>query len=105
VADLATDVLNVLGRGPRKARFVSEVASGTHAAPDDLNQVLAQLESAGKVLVREEYCGDPHLEGIDLRIVALIQPGEGDPLSTAVENIDKTWQRWLAEYLANHRCT
>src|SRR5689334_4690945 len=103
--DLAQDVLNVLARGPRKARFVSEVASASTAQREDLERTLARLEDEGKVLIREEYCGDPHLEGIDLRIVALIQAGEGDPLTKAIEDIDKTWQRWLADYLANHRCT
>jgi hypothetical protein len=39
------------------------------------------------------------MDGVDLRIAAVI---EG---SDAIAAIDATWQRWLGEYLANHRCT
>jgi len=62
---------------------------------------LSELEASGRVLVREQSCADPHLEGTDLRLVALI---DGD-VSDAVSAIDARWQAWLAEYLANHRCS
>jgi hypothetical protein len=71
---------------------------------------LEELENAGRVLVREQFCGDPHLEGADLRIVALIkspaEPGDAghDALASALADIDWVWQRWLTEYLSNHRC-
>jgi hypothetical protein len=44
--------------------------------------------------------------GTDLRIAARIPPNaEGDdPLASAIAQIEKTWQRWLGDYLANHRC-
>jgi len=105
--------VQILDRSARKARFVSEVAlqlQTAHVSNDRLDQGLEELENAGRVLVREQFCGDPHLEGADLRIVALIKaPSEhgevgGDPLASAVADIDSVWQRWLTEYLSNHRC-
>lgn len=105
--------MQILDRTPRKARFVSEVARQLQSAQvstDGLEQGLEDLENAGRVLVREQFCGDPHLEGADLRIVALIKaPSEqgnaaGDALALAVADIDSVWQRWLTEYLSDHRC-
>jgi len=75
-------------------------------SPVGLERGLEELENAGRVLVREQFCGDPHLEGADLRIVALIKGGDADndALASAVADIDSVWQRWLTEYLSNHRC-
>lgn len=105
-AALKEQILGLLARGRRPARFVSELRHQL-GAPTDLDAALAELEHAGQVLVREQFCGDPHLEGTDLRIVALVQPGADgqDGISHAIDAIDTTWQRWLAEYLANHRCS
>ena len=111
--DLESEIIKVLDRGPRKARFVTEVASQLARAgisSDLLERPLETLERSGRALVREQYCGDPHLVGTDLRIVALVPaaagPSDGttDPLAAAVANIDATWQRWLNDYLSNHRC-
>jgi hypothetical protein len=96
VADLEARVVEVLRRRRPHARFVAELASIVDAP--ELEAALNDLERSGRVVVREQYCADPHMDGVDLRIVAL---AEGD----AAEAIDATWQRWLGEYLANHRCT
>ncbi len=91
----------------RRARFVPELARLVHADPAELEETLRELEADGDVLVRERYCADPHMLGSDLRIVARVQaPSDGvDPVGVAIAQIDATWQRWLGEYLANHRCT
>lgn len=82
------------------ARFVPEVAHRAGVARAELEQVLVDLEGSGRVLVRDQWCADPHLEGTDLRIVALID-GE---VADAIGAIDARWQAWLADYLATHRC-
>jgi hypothetical protein len=104
MTDVGTEILNALAR---RARFVPELARWVRAEPLELERVLSQLEAEGRVLVREQYCADPHLEGTDLRIVARVVDvaGSGDALPDAVAQIEATWQRWLGEYLANHRCT
>src|SRR5215210_5830852 len=111
--DLKSDIVEVLSRGPRKARFVTEVASQLARARisiDLLEPELDELERSGRAVVREQYCGDPHLVGTDLRIVALVEPraeqtgGAQDPVASAIAAIDATWDRWLADYLSNHRC-
>jgi hypothetical protein len=57
------------------------------------------------VMMRDHFCADPHLASVDLRIVALVEnaSGTGSELS-AIRTIDTAWNKWLAEYLANHRC-
>jgi hypothetical protein len=97
MSDLADRIITVLGRGQRHARFVPEVARLTGDS-DGLEEALERLEADGRVLIREQYCADPHVEGTDLRIVALAS-------DSAIADIDAVWQRWLGEYLANHRCS
>jgi len=98
MSDVTDQVMTVLGRGRRHARFVPEIARLIGASPTQLEAALSELDGQGRVLIREQYCADPHMVGTDLRIVALA----GD---TALADIDAVWQRWLGEYLANHRCS
>lgn len=104
--ELGARVVEVLRRRRPHARFVPEVGRQLAVNASDLDAALAELEANGRVLMREQYCADPHLEGMDLRIVALID-GETqlDAVGAASAGIDEIWQRWLGEYLANHRCT
>ena len=106
MSEVGRSLLEVLGRTRNHARFVPELARLVPASQGELEQALGELETDGRVLVREQYCPDPHLEGMDLRIVALIDSGAGsDGLATANDSIQSTWQRWLGDYLANHRCS
>ena len=73
----------------------------------DVEQALAELESRPAILVREHYCGDPHLDGADLRVAAVIEnqdDPEHDPIAEAAARIESVWQGWLSEYLSNHTC-
>ena len=92
-----------------KASFVQDVlrSSRLRQQSPKLEEALAALEQDGAVLVRPHSCGDPHLEGADLRIVALVSrdTSSDDPLAAALASIDRTWDEWLAGFLANHRCT
>lgn len=97
MSDLADHIVTILGRGRRHARFVPELATLVGAPSAELEEALAALETQDRVLIREQYCADPHMLGTDLRIVALNS-------DTAIADIDAVWQRWLGEYLANHRC-
>jgi hypothetical protein len=105
MSDIANRVVELLGRRRPHARFVPEVTRQLSVEQRELEAALVELEASGRVLVREQYCPDPHLEGTDLRIVALVDGTPGDAVATAIDSIDRTWQRWLGEYLANHRCT
>lgn len=108
--DVADDVLEFLRRQKRQALFVSELAAlfrkANLAGASDLERALARLEADGAVVVRDHYCADPHLEGVDLRVVALVEAGEDEDAHwQAIQAIEETWNEWLALYLANHRCT
>ena len=101
-------VLDVLRRSPRRARFVPEIrASLRPVDPQALETALVELEAAGQVIVRDHSFADPHVEGTDLRVVGLVASSDGgdDPQAEAIANIEGTWDAWLTQYLANHRCT
>ncbi len=106
--NLRERVLELLLARNRQARFVTEL----HAAlgrlqigAADADRALVQLEADGVVMVREHFCADPHLAEVDLRVVALVEGSAGeDPQMDAIRRIDATWNKWLNEYLANHRC-
>ena len=101
-------ILRALESRGKKARFITELSAAvarSAVAADKLERTLAALESEGLVMIRDHYCADPHLAGVDLRIAALVQ--RSDPERghlDAIRSIDEAWDKWLAEYLANHRC-
>ncbi|HEY7217462.1 MAG TPA: hypothetical protein VH985_03645 [Candidatus Binatia bacterium] len=69
------------------------------------DRALAQLEAERIVMIRDNFCADPHLAGVDLRVVALVEKRDDeDPQMSAIRSIDEAWNKWLGEYLANHRC-
>jgi hypothetical protein len=108
-ARAALERLAELLRGQnKKARFMTEVYAALERFKinaEDTDLALAELEGQGAVMVRDNFCADPHLAGADLRIVALVESRAGeDPQMSAIRAIDETWNKWLSEYLANHRC-
>jgi hypothetical protein len=86
-------------------------------AESDIDRVAAdrafsELEAAGEIVQRQNYCADPHLDGADLRVLARVPsgatPGEGAGQSEraqAEEAAERYWSRWLDQYLGSHRCT
>ena len=102
--DAVTDFLR--GRN-RKARFMTELYAGLKMAMNaaEIDHVLTELESGGAVMMRDHFCADPHLAGVDLRVITVVENREGeDPQLGAIRRIDEAWNKWLNEYLANHRC-
>jgi hypothetical protein len=101
-------VIDALRHRVKKARFTTELAAALARANIgkwQMEWALAELEAEGVVMIRDQFCADPHLEGVDLRIVALVKNGEGaDAHMSAIREIDNAWDKWLADYLANHRC-
>jgi hypothetical protein len=101
-------IIDVLRSRGKKARFVTELAATlerSNIGNAHMEQALAELQSEGAVMIRDNFCADPHLAGVDLRVVALIESIDGaDAQLNAIREIDSTWNKWLGEYLANHRC-
>jgi len=95
------------GRG-KKARFATELLAGlrqSNIGKAEMDQALGELEAEGAVVLRKHVCADPHLAEVDLRVVALLEPALGDQAHVAaLREIDLAWNKWLGEYLANHRC-
>jgi hypothetical protein len=106
--DLCKAIMDLLRRGKSKARFVTELSAAlgrSGIALEEIERALADLEAEGAVMVREHFCADPHLADVDLRVVALVEKAQGENAELgALRAIDETWNQWLNEYLANHRC-
>lgn len=101
-------VVDVLNVGGKKARFATELVAGLrrfNVGKDEMDRALAELEGEGTVVVRDHFCADPHLAEVDLRVIALVDSSRGDEAhAAALQLIDLAWNKWLGEYLANHRC-
>jgi hypothetical protein len=101
-------VIDVLRSRGKKARFTTELAvalARSHIDQQQMEQALSELQAEGVVMLRDNFCADPHLSGIDLRVVALVESVDGaDAQLSAIREIDSAWDKWLGEYLANHRC-
>jgi hypothetical protein len=106
--DTRKTIVDLLSSRNTKARFMTEVYASLERAKiatEETDRILGELETEGAVMIRAHFCADPHLEGVDLRVVALVQSIDGDdPQLSAIRSIDETWNKWLNEYLANHRC-
>jgi hypothetical protein len=102
-------VINALRNRAKKARFVTELAVAlerSHKGKEQMEQALAELQAEGAIMIRDNFCADPHLDGVDLRVAALVEShGSEDAQLIAIRAIDDAWNKWLGEYLANHRCT
>jgi len=101
-------VVDALRQRAKKARFMTEVAASLrrfNVGKDEMEQVLSELQAEGVVIVRDNFCADPHLANVDLRVAALVDEMVGaDAQVAALHEIDLAWNKWLGEYLANHRC-
>ena len=109
-SEISQNVLACLRQRERRALFVTELSTALRKAhgvsASDLERTLAMLEADWSVVIRDHYCADPHVVGTDLRIVALVEShAEDDGQMQAIREIEATWHEWLAEYLANHRCS
>jgi hypothetical protein len=108
VASAKSAVVDVLNVGGKKARFATELLAGLrrfNIGKDEMDRALAELEAEGSVVVRDHFCADPHLAEVDLRVISLVETGRGDEAhAAALQLIDLAWNKWLGEYLANHRC-
>jgi hypothetical protein len=101
-------VVDVLRQRAKQARFMTEVAASLrrfNVGIEDMEQALSELQTEGVVIVRDNFCADPHLADVDLRVAALVDEAAGaDAHAVALHEIDLAWNKWLGEYLANHRC-
>jgi hypothetical protein len=109
-SEIRQNVLACLRKRERQALFVTELVPVLRKAHgvsgSDVERALAALEVDWSVVIRDHYCADPHVVGTELRIVALVESGTGDDgQMQALRQVETTWHEWLAEYMANHRCT
>jgi hypothetical protein len=101
-------VVAALRQRAKQARFMTEVAAALrrfNVGKEDMEQALSELQDEGVVIVRDNFCADPHLADVDLRVAAFVDINDGaEAHAVALHEIDLAWNKWLGEYLANHRC-
>lgn len=104
----AERILDVLqGRRPSAALAMELAATLGAAGRTELDPALQFLEAQKSVITEQHAPPDVHLEGCDLRIVALI-PGDQIPaqaMQAAHAAAEAVWDDWLRQFLATHRCT
>lgn len=72
-----------------------------------IDAALIELDAEKAIVVRDHAAPDPHLEGVDLRVIALVDaeaPTEAAE-EAAIEAAEAVWSDWLRQFLATHRCT
>ena len=106
--DTRETIVDLLRSRNKKARFMTELYASLWRCKinsEEADRALTELEAEGAVMIRDHFCADPHLAGVDLRVVALVESIAGEhPQLSAIRGIDEVWNKWLNEYLANHRC-
>ena len=106
--DPRTTVIELLRSRNKQARFMTELQASLARygiGTEEADRALAELESERVLMISDNFCDDPHLAGVNLRVVALVEGVDGgDPPMSAIRRIDEAWNKWLSEYLANHRC-
>lgn len=77
------------------------------AGSASLDEALSLLEANRKVIAQDHAAPDPHLEGLDLRAVALVADDVSpeQAVEAARRAADAVWTDWLRQFLATHRCT
>jgi len=107
-ANARKSVVEILSGRGKKALFATELLAGLrrfNLGKVEMDQALVELETEGSVVLRDHFCADPHLAEVDLRVIALLEPARNDQAHVAaLHEIDLAWDKWLGEYLANHRC-
>jgi hypothetical protein len=72
-SNLRKNVLEFLRQRQQQALFVHSLYAALRkaygASASAIEGALAALEANGAVMVRDHYCADPHLEGVELRVV------------------------------------
>ncbi len=108
IDNLKRAILELLGNRSGRARFVTEVAAALRQydmGKDEMDRALIDLQKDGVVIVRDNFCADPHLANVDLRVAAFVDVATGaNAQAAALREIDLAWNKWLGEFLANHRC-
>jgi hypothetical protein len=101
---MADRILATLEHRDPPAALVTEVAATLRPAPsvDQLEEALQVLGQVGRVLIADHAAPDIHLEGLDLRVVAMLPPERDEQAALAAA--ESYWSSWLRAFLSTHRC-
>src|SRR4029450_11281883 len=92
-------VIDALRNRAKKARFTTELAvvlQRARVGKEEMEPALAELQAEGVVMIRDNFCADPHLAGVDLRLVALVESVDGaDGQLRAIGELGDAGNKWL----------
>jgi hypothetical protein len=90
-----------------RACFVAELrrTAASRAGEGEFEAALQHLVADGTLVMQRNFCSDPHFAGEDLRVVALVDTdGREGAAAAALQSCERVWARWMAGFLASHRC-
>jgi hypothetical protein len=102
----ADAILDVFRPGRPPAIFVTELAHALNVPPaqPEFLAALERLQENGTIIISSNEPPDPHLSGIDLRIVAHVLGETVAARGAATLAAQTCWRGFLAMFLASHRC-
>ena len=93
----------------QEGHFTTELAATLgrmNIEKDQMERRLRDWRAEGVVMIQNHFCADPHLAGVDLsRGGGWWKSWNHHECAVCRDSRDRQrWDKWLGEYLANHRC-
>src|SRR5438067_11516509 len=97
MSDTKKAISELIESRAKKACFIFEVRAllqGPRVRADEIELALRDVETEGVVIMRDHFCADPELEGIDLWMVVLVdRAGCANPELSEIHELDEAWDQ------------
>lgn len=98
----ASMVLALLSDSAEGTLFAPQARALTGLADPTFETAVAELDDRGQIVVERHHAPDPHLQG-DWRSLSLVRPGKSRAEAVAAGRAHA--DRWVRQFLQQHRCT
>ncbi|WP_405863729.1 hypothetical protein [Streptomyces sp. NBC_00005] len=95
-------VLTALSDSVEGTLFAPQARALTGLDDRTFEAAVAELDECGQIVVERHHAPDPHLQG-DWRSLSLVRPGKRRAQAAAAGRAH--FDRWVREFLQQHRCT
>ncbi|MER5436611.1 hypothetical protein [Streptomyces sp. NPDC002588] len=99
---VASMVLTALVDSGAGTLFAPQARALTGLDDRSFEAAVAELDDRGQIVVERHHAPDPHLQG-DWRSLSLLRPGLARAEAAAAGRA--CFDRWVREFLQQHRCT
>lgn len=98
----ASMLLTALSDSADSTLFAPQARALTGLDDRTFEAAVAALDDRGQIVVERHHAPDPHLQG-DWRSLSLVRPGKSRAEAAAAGRAYA--DRWVREFLQQHRCT